>query len=67
MCVRNTTDRFHLAMDVINRVPALAGVSGHLLQTLQDKLIDHSLYIREHGEDMPEIAEWQWPAAKISG
>ena len=60
MCVLNATDRFHLAMDVIQRVPGLAAESGHLLQKLHDKLIDHSLYIREHGEDMPEIAEWQW-------
>ncbi len=63
MCVLNATDRFHLAMDVINRVENLAAVSGHLLQKLHDKLIDHSLYIREHGEDMPEIAGWQWPSA----
>ncbi len=62
MCVLNATDRFHLAMDVISRVENLAAVSGHLLQKLHDKLIDHSLYIREHGEDMPEIANWQWPS-----
>ena len=61
MCVLNATDRFHLAMDVINRVENLAAVSGHLLQKLHDKLIDHSLYIRAHGEDMPEITNWQWP------
>ena len=63
MCVLNATDRFHLAMDAINRVPELAAVSGHLLQKLHDKLTDHALYIREHGEDMPEIAEWKWPGA----
>ncbi len=61
MCVLNETDRFHLAMDVIRRVPDLAGVSGHLLQKLHDKLIDHTAYIRQHGEDMPEIPEWRWP------
>jgi xylulose-5-phosphate/fructose-6-phosphate phosphoketolase len=60
MCVRNEIDRFHLAMDVIHRVEGLEPVSGHLLQELRDKLVDHSLYIREHGEDMPEIAQWKW-------
>jgi xylulose-5-phosphate/fructose-6-phosphate phosphoketolase len=63
MCVLNATDRFHLAMDVINRVPGLAAVSGHLLQKLHDKLTDHAQYIREHGEDMPEIADWHWPGS----
>jgi xylulose-5-phosphate/fructose-6-phosphate phosphoketolase len=62
MCVRNEIDRFHIAMDVIDRVPRLEGVSGHLRQELQNQLTDHGLYIREHGEDMPEIRDWQWPA-----
>jgi xylulose-5-phosphate/fructose-6-phosphate phosphoketolase len=61
MCVRNEIDRFHLAIDVIDRVQRLEGVSGHLRQELQNQLTDHGLYIREHGEDMPEIRDWQWP------
>ena len=65
MCVLNATDRFHLAMDVIHRVPGLDAVSGHLLQKLHDKLTDHSLYIRAHGEDMPEITNWQWPGKSV--
>ena len=62
MCVRNEIDRLHLAIDVIDRLPRLAGVAGHLQQELRNKLTDHTLYIRAHGEDMPEITEWQWPA-----
>jgi len=62
MCVLNEIDRFHLAIDVIDRVPKLAGTSAHLRQELQDKLIDHWRYVRAHGEDMPEVQDWHWPA-----
>jgi xylulose-5-phosphate/fructose-6-phosphate phosphoketolase len=62
MCVLNEIDRFHLAIDVIDRVPKLSGVSAHLRQELRDKLIDHWRYVRAHGEDMPEIRDWHWPA-----
>ena len=62
MCVLNEIDRFHLAIDVIDRVPGLSGRSAHLRQWLRDKLIDHARYVRAHGEDMPEIADWRWPA-----
>jgi xylulose-5-phosphate/fructose-6-phosphate phosphoketolase len=61
MCVLNQVDRFNLAIDVIDRVPRLAGVSGVLRQELRNKLIDHGRYVRAHGEDMPEIQEWRWP------
>jgi len=60
MCVRNEIDRFHLAIDVLDRVPRLAGISAHVRQQFHDKLIDHNLYVRERGEDMPEIANWRW-------
>jgi len=60
MCVLNDLDRFHLAIDVIERVPRFAALSGHLVQKLRDKLTDHRLYICEHGEDMPEVANWKW-------
>ena len=62
MCVRNEIDRFHLAIDVIDRVPHLAEVSAHLRQDLRNKLIDHWHYVRAHGEDMPEIRDWRWSA-----
>jgi xylulose-5-phosphate/fructose-6-phosphate phosphoketolase len=61
MCVRNEIDRFHIAIDVIDRVKRLEGVSGHLRQELLNLLTDHEHYIREHGEDMPWIRDWQWP------
>jgi xylulose-5-phosphate/fructose-6-phosphate phosphoketolase len=60
MCVRNEIDRFHLAIDVIDRVPHLAAVCAHLRQELKNKLIDHWHYVRTHGEDMPEIRDWRW-------
>ena len=62
MCVLNEIDRFHLAIDVIDRVEKLAGASAHLRQELQNKLIDHWRYVRAHGEDMPEIRDWHWPS-----
>lgn len=62
MCVLNEIDRFHLAMDVIDRVPRLANVAAHLRQQLRNKLLDHSNYIRLYGEDMPEISDWRWAA-----
>jgi len=62
MCVLNQIDRFNLAIDVIDRVPGLATASAHLRQELRDKLIDHWRYVRERGEDMPEVRDWHWPA-----
>jgi xylulose-5-phosphate/fructose-6-phosphate phosphoketolase len=62
MCVLNQIDRFHLAIDVIDRVPGLAAVSAHLRQQLCNKLTDHRRYIHEHGEDLPEVRNWKWAA-----
>jgi xylulose-5-phosphate/fructose-6-phosphate phosphoketolase len=61
MTVMNDIDRFHLAGDVIARVPRFQNASG-LKQMLRNKLIDHKLYISEYGDDMPEIKDWKWPA-----
>ncbi len=61
MVVLNDLDRFHLAGDVIDRVPALGYRAAYLKQMLRDKLLDHKAYTREHGEDMPEIRDWTWP------
>jgi len=63
MCVLNDLDRFHLVMDVIERVPEVTSIGAHTLQAMRDKLIDHQQYIVEHGEDMPEIREWRWSAS----
>jgi xylulose-5-phosphate/fructose-6-phosphate phosphoketolase len=62
MTVLNDIDRFHLVNDVINRVPTLGARAAYLSQFVRDKLIDHKRYIRQHGEDMPEIREWKWGA-----
>ena len=63
MTVLNDMDRFHLAMDVLDRVPQLGNKGAYLKQYLKDKLVEHRQYITHHGEDMPEIREWQWPAS----
>jgi len=61
MAVLNDLDRFHLAGDVIDRVPALGYKAAHLKQFLRDKLIEHKQYITCYGQDMPEIRHWKWP------
>ncbi|MEB3150486.1 MAG: phosphoketolase family protein [Sphaerospermopsis sp.] len=61
MVVMNDLDRFHLVMDVIDRVPKLGYKAAYVKQNLQDKLIEHKQYIEKHGEDMPEIRDWKWP------
>ncbi|MBI4193657.1 MAG: phosphoketolase family protein [Betaproteobacteria bacterium] len=61
MTVLNDLDRFHLAQDVIDRVPRLAAHAAYARQRLRDRLIDHRQYIEQHGEDMPEIRGWRWP------
>jgi xylulose-5-phosphate/fructose-6-phosphate phosphoketolase len=60
MVVRNDLDRFHLVADVIDRVPKLGPVAAYAKQAIRDKLIEHAHYVREHGEDLPEIREWRW-------
>ncbi|BDI30589.1 putative phosphoketolase [Capsulimonas corticalis] len=60
MVVLNDLDRFHLAGDVIDRVPSLGGKAAYLKQQLRDKLFEHKAYVREYGEDMPEIRDWTW-------
>jgi xylulose-5-phosphate/fructose-6-phosphate phosphoketolase len=63
MVVRNDLDRFHLVMDVIDRVPSLGPAAAYAKQAIHEKLADHHQYIREHGEDMPEIRNWKWQTA----
>jgi xylulose-5-phosphate/fructose-6-phosphate phosphoketolase len=62
MVVLNTLDRFHLVMDVASRVPKLHAQAAHIKQAMRDKLNEHTQYILEHGEDMPEVRNWQWPS-----
>ncbi len=61
MVVLNDMDRFHLVMDVADRVPRLGGHAIYLKQLMRDKRVEHKQYIEQHGEDMPEIREWKWP------
>jgi len=67
MTVLNDMDRFHLVMDVIDRLPQCGERGVYLKQQLRDKLIEHRLYINEHGEDLPEVRNWQWPQATDIG
>ncbi len=60
MVVMNELDRFHLVMDVIDRVPALRQRAAYVKQLMQNKLVDHNRYVRQYGEDMPEIRNWKW-------
>jgi xylulose-5-phosphate/fructose-6-phosphate phosphoketolase len=62
MTVMNDLDRFHLAIDVVDRLPQTGGKGVYLKQRLKEKLIEHKLYIRKHGQDMPEVRDWKWSA-----
>ena len=64
MVVLNNLDRFHLVIDVAKRVPKLQAQAARIKQAMYDKLKQHTRYILEHGEDLPEIRAWQWPGAK---
>jgi xylulose-5-phosphate/fructose-6-phosphate phosphoketolase len=60
MLVRNDMDRFHLAMDVIDRVPGLARRAATVRQRMVDKRAEHHAYVRRTGEDLPEVRDWTW-------
>ena len=65
MVVLNDLDRYHLATDVIDRVPSLGTRVASLKQMLRDKLTEHHLYVREYGEDLPEVRDWTWTHAPV--
>ena len=60
MVVLNDLDRFHLALDVVDRVPRLSNLRAYVRDYVQNKLVDHKNYIHKYGDDMPEIKEWKW-------
>src|SRR5690242_14437682 len=62
MVMLNDLDRYHLVMDVIDRVPGLSSSAGHVRQLMVDKRIEARAYTREQGEDAPEVANWTWPS-----
>jgi len=65
MVVLNDLDRFHLVMDVIDRVPNVGPNAAYVKQELSDKLVEHKRYITKYGEDMPEIRKWRWRGKRV--
>ena len=61
MVMLNDLDRYHLVIDVIDRVPGLGSRAAHIRQQMVDSRLRARAYTREYGEDMPEIAGWTWP------
>jgi xylulose-5-phosphate/fructose-6-phosphate phosphoketolase len=60
MTVLNDIDRFHLAMDTIDRLPQTGGRGLAVKRKLKEKLIEHKIYIEKNGHDLPEIRNWRW-------
>lgn len=60
MTVLNELDRYHLALEAISRIPGLAEKVPAAVEGLEAKLLEHHAYVRQHGEDMPEIRDWRW-------
>ena len=61
MTVLNDLDRFHLVIDVIDRVPGLNDRCAHVKQDMRDMLVEHHEYVCEHGDDLPAVRDWKWP------
>ena len=61
MVMLNDLDRFHLVIDVVDRVPHLADRAAHLRQHMVERRLAARAYTREHGDDDPEIRDWSWP------
>src|SRR6185369_10392332 len=66
MVMLNDMDRYHLVIDVIDRVPGLGSKAGHVRQAMVDKRIEARAYTRENGDDIPEVRDWVWPAARAA-
>ena len=64
MTVLNRLDRFHLVCDVLDYVPGLGAAADTLRESMQAKLREHTAYIRQHGQDMPEVRDWKWTGAE---
>ena len=60
MTVLNELDRFHLVIDVLERVPSVRTRAANLIQVMREKLIEHRRYVTTYGDDLPEIRDWKW-------
>nr|WP_024966171.1 phosphoketolase family protein [Pantoea sp. IMH] len=67
MTVLNELDRYHLAQEAILRVPGLQETAADVLDVLEEKLAAHHAYVRENGEDLPEVQNWKWPSQASEG
>ncbi len=65
MVVMNNLDRYHLVMDVIDRVPGLGSRAAALRQHMVDTRIRHRAWTRTYGEDLPEVRNWRWPGLVV--
>jgi xylulose-5-phosphate/fructose-6-phosphate phosphoketolase len=63
----NDMDRYHLVIDVIDRVPGLGARAAHLRQRMVDERLRHRAHTREVGDDMPDVRDWTWPASDAPG
>src|SRR2546428_250580 len=61
LTVMNSLDRYHLAADVVDRVPKLQRIGAHFQQFVRNKLVEHKEYVQRHGDDMAEVKQWVWP------
>jgi xylulose-5-phosphate/fructose-6-phosphate phosphoketolase len=64
MVVLNHLDRFHLALDVIDRLPQLGSRAAYFRQAIRDRLVEHRQYIEQYGDDLPAISGWRWNQAE---
>jgi xylulose-5-phosphate/fructose-6-phosphate phosphoketolase len=64
MVMLNDLDRYHLFMDVIDRVPGLGARTARLRQQMEDARLRARAWTREYGGDMPEVAQWTWPESE---
>ena len=61
LAMLNEVSRFHLVIDVIDRVPSFRAKAAHLKEEMRNAIIDNMRYAHEHGADRPELANWTWP------
>ncbi|MGA2090179.1 MAG: phosphoketolase family protein [Endomicrobiales bacterium] len=60
MTVLNGLDRFHLVLDALSRLPQIGARGAVVKQLIENKLVEHRLYVEKYGQDMPEVRQWKW-------